>query len=355
MEITTTPSAAPAPPRAAIVGAGFIADRHASALRQAGVPLAGVYSRTAASAERAAARWGTRAVAGLDELLELPGLTHLHITAPTTAHAELVRAGLQRGLAIVCEKPLSISGAVAAELRDEAAAAGVDAYLAFNRRFDEGIRTMRRLVAAGEIGDPVTVYGTYQQEWNAAPSSRDWRFDPTQVGPSRVVSEIGSHWLDLAEHVLGDDGLASVTALTQHMGERRFEHGDESGVFTPVNEDAFAALLRFRSGAAGSLLATQLAQGAWDDITLRIDGTAGSIAWDSRQPGKTVVAHKGRGVTSLGSGVESASIDSMIRSIYSGADAECARFADGVQNCAAQDAILQSAASGAWTTVKDYA
>lgn len=335
-----------------ILGSGYIAGRHAAALREAGQAIVGVHSPTAGNAERAARAWGSTAYASLEELLEAPGATHLHVCTPTTNHAEVVLRAIERGLAIVCEKPLTVDAATARVLADRARTAGVENHLTFNRRFDGGIQLMKERFAAGEIGRAVAVYGYYQQEWNAPVSTRDWRFDPGQIGHSRVVSEIGSHWFDLARYVLDID-IAEVSALTASMGEREYRQGEESGRFTPVNEDLFASLLRFADGAVGSLLATQLAQGAWDDITLRIDGTAGALSWDSREPGRVKIAHKGSGVLTLGSGAETRSIEDMIAAIYRGDDTICADFDDGVVNCAVQDAVLASAESGQWTKVKE--
>lgn len=337
-----------------ILGSGYIAGRHATALHEAGRSIVGVHSPTAENAERAARAWDSTAYASFAELLNVPGATHLHICTPTTNHAEVVVAAIERGLTIVCEKPLTVDAETARILADRASAAGVENYLTFNRRFDKGIQLMRERFAAGEIGRAVAVYGYYQQEWNAPVSTRDWRFDPEQIGPSRVVSEIGSHWFDLASYVLGA-GVVSVSALTASMGERAYRQGEDTGIFKPVNEDLFASLLRFEDGAVGSLLATQLAQGAWDDITLRIDGTAGSLSWDSREPGRTQIAHKGLGVLSVGSGADTRSIEDMIAAIYRGGDTICADFEDGVTNCAVQDAVLDSAESGQWTTVKEQA
>lgn|GEM_PF-6483366 len=337
-----------------ILGSGYIAGRHATALREAGHHIVGVSSPTAANAQRAAKAWDSTAYSSFEELLDAPGATHLHVCTPTTNHAEVVTAAIERGLTIVCEKPLTVDAVTARELADKASAAGIANYLTFNRRFDGGIQLMKERFADGEIGKAVAVYGYYQQEWNAPVSTRDWRFDPAMIGPSRVVSEIGSHWFDLSRYVLNTD-IASVSALTASMGEREYLQGDESGTFTPVNEDLFASLLRFEDGAVGSLLATQLAQGTWDDITLRIDGTAGSLAWDSREPGRVSIAHKGVGTLSIGSGIDTSSIEDMIAAIYRGDDTICASFEDGVANCEVQDAVLSSAESGQWTPAKGTA
>jgi predicted dehydrogenase len=340
-------------PGAIILGSGYIADRHATALREAQVPILGVYSPHPGRAGKAAEAWGTQAIRSVDELLQHPQATHLHVCTPTTSHADYVTEAIGRELAVVCEKPLTVNSATAERLVSAVSAAGIQNYVTFNRRYDQGIQLFRSLYLGGEIGEAVSVYGNYQQEWNAPVSSRDWRFDPAQIGPSRVVSEIGSHWFDLAGYVLASDVVA-VTAATGNMGEREFLQDGQSGTFTPENEDTFSALLRFGNGALGTVMATQLAHGAWDDITLRVDGTRGSILWTSDTPGRVEVAHKGRSITSYGVGGGTSSIETMIASIYGGTDTTCARFSDGLKNCAVQDAVLESSRNNNWTTVKEY-
>lgn len=340
-----------ASPSAVIIGSGYIANRHAAALRDAGIPLAGIFSPTSGNAAAAAQRWGTTPFDTIAEALNARGATHVHVCSPTTSHEELVLAALAANRTVVCEKPLSTDRQSAARLVAAGRAAAGSGFVTFNRRFDDGILRMRSLLSDGAIGAPVAVYGQYQQEWNASPSTRDWRFDPAAVGPSRVVSEIGSHWLDLAEFVTADS-ISAVCALTASMGEREFRQGSESGRFTPVNEDLFSSLLRFAGGAVGTVTATQLAHGSWDDITLRIDGTTGSLDWTSATPNRVTHHVKGAGSTSYGDGGPTRSIETMIASIYHSDDTPCARFDDGEANCAVQDAVLSSARTNNWTDVE---
>lgn len=90
------------------------------------------------------------AVAPVDEVLA--GADAIVIAAATTAHAQLVRAGLARGIPVFCEKPLAESLEASVELAREVAAAGTPVQLGFQRRFDPAYREARRLVASGELG-----------------------------------------------------------------------------------------------------------------------------------------------------------------------------------------------------------
>lgn len=76
----------------------------------------------------------------------------LVIAASSTAHAELIRAGLARQLPIFCEKPLATGLDATRALVEEIEAAGVPFQLGFQRRFDAGYREARRLVESGELG-----------------------------------------------------------------------------------------------------------------------------------------------------------------------------------------------------------
>lgn len=338
--------------RPVIIGSGYIAGRHVAALAQLGIRPAGVWSPNEASRNRAAKLWDTAVAASLEELLDLPGTTHAHICSPPMQHEEAILLAAARGLTIVCEKPLAPTREAANRAVEAIDAAGVESYLTFNRRLDGGIQQLRRVIAEGGLGRIVSVFGSYRQQWNAAPSSRDWRFNPELVGPSRVVTEIGSHWFDLAEFVL-DQKISAVSAMSTSMGKRTFETETESGEFEPENEDLFSAQLRFSDGALGHVYATELAHGSWDDIELRIDGTLKSAWWSSTQPDQLAVAHKVGGTLVTGPASETSSIESCIRAIYSGTADECgvATMIDGHRNAAVMDAVRESNESQIWKDV----
>jgi len=314
-----------------------------------GIRPVAVWSPNSERAATAAARWDCAVAADLVEVLDRFGATHVHVCATPMQHEEIVLEAAARGHAVVCEKPLAPTLASAQKMVEAVRTSGVSAYLTFNRRLDTGVQLLRDAISNRMIGQPVTVFGSYRQQWNAAPSSRDWRFDPAQVGPSRVITEIGSHWLDLAEFVLGRRLLA-VHAFVTTMGERTFDTGTERGRFTPVNEDVFSAQLRFAGGVVGHVYGTELAHGTFDDIELQIDGTVRSAVWSSHSPNQLAIAHKQEGIRIQGQSFPTTSISACIAAIYGGNAAALgvATFAEGARNAAAMDAIRASAASGEW-------
>ena len=343
--------------RPVIVGSGHIASLHVAALAELGIHPVAVWSPNADHARSAAARWGCGCVAAtsLAEALDAFGGTHVHVCSTPMQHEENVIEAASRGLNIICEKPLTPTLQAAQRMLAAVRSHNVSAFVTFNRRMDGGVQRLRDVIAAGNLGRPVSIFGSYRQQFNAPPSSRDWRFDPAHVGPSRVITEIGSHWLDLAEFVLGRP-LRAVHAFVASMGERAFDTGLEQGRFTPVNEDMFSAQLRFEDDVVGNVYATELAHGTFDDIELEVEGALRSARWNSTSPNELAIASKVDGTTVHGLATPSSSISACIAAIYGG-NAETlgvATFVDGARNAAAMDAIRASAASGRWEELQPF-
>ena len=92
--------------RAAIVGTGFIAQVHAIALQALGVEVAAVCG---AHSEKAAAFGRGAPYDDLGELLEREHVDVLHVCTPNDVHAAQALAAIERGIHVVCEKPLAVS------------------------------------------------------------------------------------------------------------------------------------------------------------------------------------------------------------------------------------------------------
>ena len=136
--------------RVAQLGAGRIGGMHARLLAEliepADLVVADVVEdRAAAVAARVGARCAsvTEAIATADALV---------IASSSNAHAELIRAGLERRIPVFCEKPLAPDLAATQQLVKEIEGAGIPFQLGFQRRFDAGYREARRLVESGELG-----------------------------------------------------------------------------------------------------------------------------------------------------------------------------------------------------------
>ena len=76
----------------------------------------------------------------------------LVIAASSTAHPELIRAGLARRIPVFCEKPLATGLEATSQIVEEIEAAGIPFQLGFQRRFDAAYVEARRLVQSGQLG-----------------------------------------------------------------------------------------------------------------------------------------------------------------------------------------------------------
>jgi myo-inositol 2-dehydrogenase/D-chiro-inositol 1-dehydrogenase len=137
--------------RIALLGAGRIGRLHARLLSATpGVDSVIVADADAARAAEVASEAGASAASSIDDALA--AADGVVIAAATSAHAELIRASIARGLPTFCEKPLSNELDDTIAVAGEIERSGVPFQLGFQRRFDGGYREARRLVESGALG-----------------------------------------------------------------------------------------------------------------------------------------------------------------------------------------------------------
>jgi predicted dehydrogenase len=252
--------------RAAIAGTGFIARVHAAALRELGIEVAAVCGRTRAGAEA----FGIgRPYANVDELLDAEQVDVLHVCTPNDVHAQQALAALERGVHVVCEKPLAVTAAESDRMTVAAAECGLIAATCYHARFYPVVEHLRAETAAGSLGAVQFVHGRYLCDDVLFPAS-GWRLDPARSGPSYAVADLGTHVLDLAEHVSGRR-IVEVLADFRSFATERLE-------------DYAALLLRFDGGQPGSLVVSAGAGGRKNQLLLELEGTKAGVTWDQEEP-----------------------------------------------------------------------
>lgn len=273
-----------------VVGYGFMGRAHAQAWRTA--PYAfdlGVRPRLVAIAgrdEQAVARQARRlGFAGWSSdwrsLLTRDDVDLVDICAPGALHAPIATAALQAGKHVLCEKPLgrtvSESEAMVAAA-DTAARGGCSSMVGFNYRRVPAIEQARRLVGLGRLGDIRHVRATYLQDWCLDPNfPLQWRFVAEQAGTG-ALGDLGSHVVDLAQHLLDDD-VAEVTAMLSTFVTERPVPRTGDGRAPVTVDDAAAFTARFGSGTTGSFEVSRLAAGHKNDLRIELNGSAGSVAF----------------------------------------------------------------------------
>ncbi|QLJ03779.1 Gfo/Idh/MocA family oxidoreductase [Streptomyces sp. NEAU-sy36] len=143
--------------RIGILGLGRIGAFHAETLCALDVVTSLVVADPLADAAKAAAERFGAEIADSPEALLAAGVDGLVVAAATDAHPALIRAGVQAGVPVFCEKPVARTMAEGMAVRDAVRDGAVPVQIGFNRRFDAGFAAAREAVRAGELGPLHTV------------------------------------------------------------------------------------------------------------------------------------------------------------------------------------------------------
>jgi len=245
-----------------IVGAGVIASTHADAI--ASIPDATLIAISDVEPERTkslAARHDCAAEPDLEALLARDDVDVVSVCVPSGLHAEVGIRAAAAGKHLVVEKPLDVSLAAADRLISAARAAGVVMTVMAQHRFDQGLIELRRLLDDGQLGR--LVLGEASTKWYRSQGYYDsaaWRGTWALDGGSLMNQ--GIHYLDLLLWSMGP--VAEVTALFSTQ-----THQIEV-------EDAALAVLRFTSGAVGTVVASTAVYPGFAQ-RLEISGTVGAV------------------------------------------------------------------------------
>jgi predicted dehydrogenase len=289
---------------AAIVGGGFAAASHLDALRRIGsaTPL-GVVTSSPERSREAAARLGLdRAYGSLEELLADEDVDVVHTCTPNHLHHGVTTAALEAGKHVLSEKPLAFDLDEAEDLAVRARGAEVVTGVCFTYRHFPLVQHLRARVRSGAGGPVHLVHGAYLQDWLLFDDDWNWRLESASAGATRAVGDIGSHWIDLAQHVTGDDVVAVCAQLARLHDERwrpgevrTFEPGGPSRdrSLVPVDtEDVAGVLLRFRSGATGACTISQVSPGKKNELTIELDAARESYAWNQEEPNVLAIGRR---------------------------------------------------------------
>jgi predicted dehydrogenase len=293
--------------KAAVIGTGFIGPVHIEALRRLGIEVTGILASNLEHAQkRADALRLPKAYATLDELLAEPGLDAAHITTPNYLHRPMVEAVIAAGKHVVCEKPLAMDSAEGQQLLDLAEKAGIVHATNFNFRFYPLCQESRAIVQGGKLGTIYQICGRYMQDWLLKDTDWNWRLEPELGGEMRAVADIGSHWLDLTRFISGQEISEICADFATFLPVRKKPlvpletfagkelQPDEYEEHEIRTEDYASILLRYRDGARGVLTVSQVSAGRKNHNAFEINGSKGSIAWDSERVEELWIGHRDR-------------------------------------------------------------
>ena len=352
--------------RAGIVGVGFMGTVHARAVRRAGGVVSRIVGSSPESSRAGADRIGAEfAAETVEELLAADDVDVVHVCTPNATHAPLVRAAIAAGKHVVCEKPLAVDAAEAAELVALAAAAGVTATVPFVYRFYPTVREARARVADGTAG---------RCGCCTAPTCRTgWPRTPTTTGGS-TPQPAAPHGRSPTSASTGATWSSSSPATGSPGSPPAPSSPSPTRAGRPVStEDAAVVLFETDRGATGNLTISQISPGRKNRLWFSVDGAAESLCFDQENPeslwigGREVNRQLLRG-TSEGPGAARYTVvpaghpqgyqdcfDAFVADTYAAIAGEAPdglpTFADGLRAARITQAVLESSRTSSWVEV----
>jgi predicted dehydrogenase len=257
-------------PQLGFLGVGWIGRHRMEAIAADNACEIAALADASAECVEAARVLAPGAVVGtsLDVLLERE-LDGIVIATPSALHAEQAIAALERGLAVFCQKPLARTATETAKVVAAARAAdrllGVD----LSYRHTTGMRRIREVIAAGELGE---IYAIDLVFHNAYGPDKPWFRDPVLSGGGCVI-DLGIHLVDLALWVL-DFPIAAQVSSRLYAGGKRLAGSPN------VVEDYAVAQFDLATGCTANLACSwNLSAGCDAVIEARFHGTRGGAAF----------------------------------------------------------------------------
>jgi predicted dehydrogenase len=181
-----------------------------------------------------------------EKMLDSGDVDAMIVAAPNETHYEISMAALDRGLPVLCEKPLGMSVAEAHEMAESARQRNAITMVPFTYRFMPTNQFVKQLIVDGYVGRPYHLSMRYFAGY-ARDSAYAWRFDEAKAG-SGILGDLGSHWLDMARWFLGE--VSAVSAHSNCFVDR--DPRPDGSSYTQL-EDSAVILARFESGASATL------------------------------------------------------------------------------------------------------
>ena len=204
------------------------------------------------------------------------------IVTPNFAHFAPAMMALDNGFHVVIEKPITFTIDEAKQLKQKVDQTGLLLCLTHTYSGYPMVKQARHMAQTGILGKVRKIYVEYPQGWLSKLTEREgnaqaaWRTDPKKSGKSGCMGDIGTHAAHLAEYITGLK-ITQICADLNIMVEGR------------ALDDDGNVLLKFDNGAAGVLMASQVAAGEENALKIRVYGEKGGIEWAQQEPNTLIV------------------------------------------------------------------
>jgi predicted dehydrogenase len=284
--------------KTALIGTGFMGKVHAENVRRLGnVEIAAVADFADEPARKFGEAIGVERTTGdYHTLLKDPEIDAVHVLTPNALHYPMCKAALNAGKHVLCEKPFTVTSEEARELVELAARTKLANAINHNLRYYPVVQQIRRMIEAGDLGEILIVQGTYSQDWLLYDTDWNWRVDSKANGALRAMGDIGSHWMDMIQHLTGLKITALCADLATFHKTRKKPKGpietfagkklqpDDYQSVAIDTEDFGAVLVHLGDRARGAFTVSQMSAGRKNMFTFDIYGTKAGVSWNQERP-----------------------------------------------------------------------
>ncbi len=206
------------------------------------------------------------------------------IVTPNFTHYAIAKAFLENKINVVCDKPLTVTSAQAAELEKLAEDNDLAFCVTYTYTGYPIVKHVRRMIEKGDLGQIRFVNAEYPQDWLATlleetgQKQAAWRSDPEKSGASNCVGDIGSHIENMVSFMTGLK-IERLSARMDKMVEGR------------KLDDNATIMIDYESGARGLYWCSQIAVGSDNGLRVRIFGSKASIEWAQEDPNYLKVSY----------------------------------------------------------------
>jgi len=205
------------------------------------------------------------------------GVEVVAIMTPNASHHPIAKAFLERGIDVICDKPLTTGVDDALDLLRLARRTGLVFAVTYNYTGYPMVRQAREMIRSGELGAIRLVQVEHASGWAATlleasgHKQASWRTTPSIAGKSAVVGDIGTHAHHLARFVTGLEVTEVSAELSTMVPGRKAD-------------DNAHVKLRFTNGARGLMWVSMAATGNLHGQRIRVFGEKASLEWIQEQP-----------------------------------------------------------------------
>ncbi|MDR1901509.1 MAG: Gfo/Idh/MocA family oxidoreductase [Treponema sp.] len=229
----------------------------------------------------------------LEEAKRKDGIEVVTVATPNGTHYEIVKAALEAGLHVICEKPLFFKTAQGEEIKALAEQKGKIIGVTYGYTGHPLVLQMRSMVRNGDLGDIRMIELQYTHGFNSAEESdkvdaQKWRVDPKTAGPSFVLGDLSTHTYYMSRLICPHITIKQILCDRQSFIKSR----------APLEDNAYC-LMRYDNGAVGRFWVSSVNAGSMSSQRIRIVGSRASIEFTDTQPNELIYEIQGEPIQKM--------------------------------------------------------